>query len=322
MRRAVVATLAAAWIAVTVSLFSFASNASATALPASQCSTSTNVVLAVDFAHWGGPIVRACGSTPTTAFQLLNQGSFHTVGTQHDGPAFICRIGTTAFNGDTEYPRPTEPGESCGPTPPASGYWSSWYANPGQNTWSYSQVGAMGFQPKPGSVELWVFGATSIAGTSGSGVPQYSPDTVRARNSAPTHGAPASTSAARTSHTAPKPSTGPAHTTSSTSRRTTHANKVGPTRGPTSPSTTHTASTPAATARTQTTGTSSTSASATVGVNRSPVGTDSPKVVDATAVAARPASSGSAWPVVIAVGVIAGLAGAAGVTVLRRRSSG
>ncbi len=319
MRRAVVATLVAAWIAVTVSLFSFGSNASAAALPVSQCSTSTNVVLAVDFAHWGGPIVRACGSTPTTAFQLLNQGGFHTVGTQHDGPAFICRIGTTAFHGNTEYPRPTEPGESCGPTPPASGYWSSWYANPGQNAWSYSQVGAMGYQPKPGSVDLWVFGGTSIAGTSGSGVPQYSPDTVRARNSAPPPGAPASTGAARSTRTAPEPSTGPAHTTSSTTRRTTHANKVGATRGPTSPSTTPATLPPAATASKPTS--ASTPAAPTTNTGSS-AGSDGPKVVDATGVAARPASSGSVWPVVIAVIVIAGLAGAAGLTVRRRRSSG
>ena len=313
---ALVGALTATWIA--VSLFTVAPHASAAALPVSQCSTSTNVVLAVDFAHWGGPIVRACGSTPTTAFQLLNQGGFHTVGTQHDGPAFICRIGTTAFNGDTEYPRPSEPGESCGPTPPASGYWSSWYANPGQSTWSYSPLGAMGYQPKPGSVDLWTFGATSVAGTSGSGVPRYSPDTVRARNSAPTHSAPTSSSAARTAGQA---STRPARTRFPTSRGPTTPGAVRVTPPSSSASATHTASARPSTAGKPKAAARSTPTSTVNAKGGTPVGTRTPVVIDAKPVAARPASSGSIWPVVIGIAVVAGLTGAAGLTVLRRRSS-
>ena len=59
----------------------------ADALPIGQCTTSSGVILAVDFSRWGGPLLRSCGTTPTTGYQLLNQGGWRTTGTQHDGPA-------------------------------------------------------------------------------------------------------------------------------------------------------------------------------------------------------------------------------------------
>ncbi|MEU7772134.1 LPXTG cell wall anchor domain-containing protein [Micromonospora taraxaci] len=156
-------------------------------LPIGQCTTSSGVILAVDFSRWGGPLLRSCGTTPTTGYQLLNQGGWRTTGTQHDGPAFICRIGYAGHQGGTQYPTPAD--ERCALTPPASAYWSYWHADPGQNTWVYSQLGAMSYKPKPGSVDLWIFGATDIGGTEGR--PRFSPDSVRARNSKPTGTAPA-----------------------------------------------------------------------------------------------------------------------------------
>ncbi|WFE53157.1 LPXTG cell wall anchor domain-containing protein [Micromonospora sp. WMMD1155] len=150
-------------------------------LPIGQCTTSSGVILAVDFSRWGGPLLRSCGTTPTTGYQLLNQGGWRTTGTQHDGPAFICRIGYAGHQGGTQYPTPAD--EKCALTPPASAYWSYWHADPGQNTWVYSQLGAMSYKPKPGSVDLWIFGATDIGGTQGR--PTVSPDSVRARNSTP-----------------------------------------------------------------------------------------------------------------------------------------
>ncbi|RQX18928.1 hypothetical protein DDE19_06200, partial [Micromonospora ureilytica] len=159
----------------------------ADALPIGQCTTSSGVILAVDFSRWGGPLLRSCGTTPTTGYQLLNQGGWRTTGTQHDGPAFICRIGYAGHQGGTQYPTPAD--EKCALTPPASAYWSYWHADPGQNSWVYSQLGAMSYKPKPGSVDLWIFGATDIGGTEGR--PRFSPDSVRARNSKPTGTAPA-----------------------------------------------------------------------------------------------------------------------------------
>jgi hypothetical protein len=135
------------------------------------------VILAVDFSHWGGPVLRSCGTTPTTGFALLNQGGWHTAGTDHDGPGFICRIGYAGYRRGAQFPTPAQ--QSCVLTPPANAYWTYWQAGPGLNTWNYSQVGAMGNHPAPGSINLWVFGSTSISGTSGSAVPRITPDTIR-----------------------------------------------------------------------------------------------------------------------------------------------
>jgi hypothetical protein len=64
-------------------------------------------------------------------------------------------------------------------TPPADAYWAFWQAEPGQNSWTYSQQGAMTYHPRPGSVALWVFGGTNLAGTAGSALPPISPASLR-----------------------------------------------------------------------------------------------------------------------------------------------
>ncbi|MFJ3926039.1 hypothetical protein [Streptomyces sp. NPDC090022] len=158
--------------------------AAAAPQPMGQCTTSSGVVLAVDFSHWGGPVYRSCGTTPTTGYELLNQGGWATTGTGHDGPAFICRIGYSGHQGGKQYPTPQQ--DDCVLTPPASAYWSYWHAGPGQNTWEYSQLGAMLYKPKPGSVDLWIFGATNVEGTQGK--PRVTPDQLRAKNDRPTGG--------------------------------------------------------------------------------------------------------------------------------------
>jgi hypothetical protein len=155
----------------------------AAARPVGDCTTTSGVVVVVDFGHWGGPLLRSCGTTPTSSYALLNQGGWHTAGTEHDGPGFVCRIGYAGYHGGSQYPTPAQ--ESCVLTPPASAYWSFWHASRGQHTWSYSQAGAMSYNPEPGSVELWVFGSTTAGGTAGSAVPAFSPDSVRALNTSP-----------------------------------------------------------------------------------------------------------------------------------------
>jgi hypothetical protein len=157
-----------------------AAPASAAAEPVGDCTTTSGVIVAVDFAHWGGPVLRSCGSTPATGYALLNQGGWHTTGTEHDGPAFVCRIGYAGYHGGAQYPTPSQ--QACVLTPPTTAYWAFWYANPGQSSWSYSQAGAMATRAEPGSVELWVFGGTSSGGTSGSAVPTVTPASLRAQN--------------------------------------------------------------------------------------------------------------------------------------------
>jgi hypothetical protein len=154
-----------------------AAPAEAAAQPLSACSATAGVILAVDLAPWGGPLLRACGSTPTTGYAELNQGGWHTVGTEHDGPGFVCRIGYSGYRHDAQYPTAAQ--QACVQTPPASAYWAFWEAGPGQTTWTYSQQGAVGYHPAPGSVSLWVFGGTNLGGTAGSAVPTISPQRLR-----------------------------------------------------------------------------------------------------------------------------------------------
>ena len=160
-----------------------AAPAAAAALPVSHCTARSGVIVAVDFGHWGGPLLRSCGSTPSTGYALLNQGGWQTTGTEHDGPSFVCRIGYAGYRHGTQYP--TAGQQSCVLTPPANAYWAFWQAGPGQDHWSYSQAGAMGTRPAPGSVELWSFGGTNLGGTAGSAVPPVSPDRIRDLASSP-----------------------------------------------------------------------------------------------------------------------------------------
>ena len=254
--------------------------------PMSHCSTTTGVVMAVSFAHWGGPVLRSCASTPTTAYDMLNQGGWHTTGTEHDGPGFICRIGYRGYQGGAQYPTPAQ--ESCVLTPPSSAYWTFWHAGPGQNTWAYSQAGATSYSASPGSVELWVFGGTSIDGTGGSAVPTVSPASLRANNKAPG-------SAVRTKHPA-----SPA------------AQSAQPAAQPT-----HPAGTPARSTRGAGTPTASAPASRSAHAGSAPP----PTISNAPPVAARDSQSpshGSAVPAIIAL-VIVVLLAAGGITAALRR---
>jgi hypothetical protein len=151
--------------------------ASARALPVTGCSSSSSATVVVDFGPFGGPLLRACGSTPTTGFALLNQGGWHTSGTAHDGPAFVCRIGYAGFHHGTQYPTPAQ--QACINTPPVNAYWTYWQAGPGQKTWHYSQQGAPTTHPQPGSISLWIFGGTNLSGTAGSAVPAITPASLR-----------------------------------------------------------------------------------------------------------------------------------------------
>ncbi|MCS0603583.1 peptidase [Streptomyces sp. LP11] len=141
-----------------------------------DCTASHGAVVAVDFGPFGGKVERGCDTTPTTGYDLLHDAGFSTTGTQHDGPAFICRIGYGAFNSGTPYPTPDK--EPCVLTPQATAYWSYWTASPGQDDWTYSQYGAMDRKLKDGDVDAWVYGGTDVGGTTGE--PAFTPDDVRA----------------------------------------------------------------------------------------------------------------------------------------------
>ncbi|MFE9118602.1 LPXTG cell wall anchor domain-containing protein [Streptomyces sp. NPDC007172] len=271
--------------------------AAAAPQPMGQCTTSSGAVLAVDFSKWGGPVYRSCGTTPTTGYELLNQGGWRTTGTGHDGPAFICRIGYSGYQGGKQFPPPSQ--EDCVLTPPASAYWSYWHAEPGASTWEYSQLGAMLYKPKPGSVDLWIFGGTNVEGTEGR--PSVTPDQLRAHNAEPTGGAPQAPDATKKAPALPPGTdTGPAPehppVTSST------------------PSSSPSSATPSASAS------PSPSASASAGAPPSPAATPTggSKVVDAAPAGEAAHDTGSFAPVAITAGLVV-LIGGAGAYVARRR---
>jgi hypothetical protein len=159
--------------------------------PIASCTATSGVIVVVDFTPWGGGIQRGCDATLTTGYDALYAAGFTTAGDAHDGPEFICRIDG----------KPTPVQDPCIQTPPATAYWSYWHADAGQDTWSYSQLGATSYQPQPGSVDAWVFGGTDLDGTDGQ--PPFTPSAVRATNtSAVAPGRGATSAPAATSPTA------------------------------------------------------------------------------------------------------------------------
>ncbi|KOX24877.1 hypothetical protein ADL06_20660 [Streptomyces sp. NRRL F-6491] len=286
-----------------------AAPAGAAPQPMGQCTTSSGVVLAVDFSRWSGPVYRSCGTTPTTGYELLNQGGWATTGTGHDGPAFICRIGYSGYQGGKQYPTPQQ--DDCVLTPPASAYWSYWHADPGQNTWTYSQLGAMLYKPRPGSVDLWTFGATNIEGTQGR--PTVTPDQLRAHNARP-KGGPAPKDTRTAAPLPPGTDTGPAPENPPApdpAPPTTRAPAVPPvSKSPTaskapSPSASPSASKSASPTPSTTTGAPAAAASG-------------PEVVDAVPAAPAAHDAGSYVPAVV-TGVLGLLIGAAAVFAAKRR---
>ncbi|MEU6075708.1 prenyltransferase/squalene oxidase repeat-containing protein [Micromonospora sp. NPDC047074] len=164
-----------------VTLGTVAAAPPAVADPLDSCTPTRGAIVAVDFRPWDGPLLRGCDATPTTGFELLREAGFTTTGTVRDGPGFICRIGNDAFDAGTQYPRPAQ--EPCEVTPPATAYWSYWFASPGQDGWTYSPLGATAKVPGPGEVQAWVYGGTDVGGTTGR--PTFTPDQVRAAGGTP-----------------------------------------------------------------------------------------------------------------------------------------
>ncbi|WP_405984432.1 prenyltransferase/squalene oxidase repeat-containing protein [Streptomyces sp. NBC_00872] len=180
-RRRPVSLISAALLAFGAAMAFVTGTPLAAADPVGDCTATRGAVVAVDFGPFGGTVERGCDTTPTTGYELLHEGGFTTEGTEHDGPAFICRIGSGSFNSGTRYPTPDK--DDCVLTPQATAYWSYWIASPGQDEWSYSPLGAMDREPEAGDVDAWVFGGTDVGGTTGR--PSFTPDEVRAGGGGP-----------------------------------------------------------------------------------------------------------------------------------------
>ncbi|MDT4950278.1 MAG: hypothetical protein QOJ37_2873 [Pseudonocardiales bacterium] len=304
MRR--LAALAAAVIGFAGVTLSVASTAApAAAAPIGQCTISTGTIIAVDFGAFRGPIVRGCGTNPSTGTGALRDAGFGTTGTQHDGPAFICRLGNQAFQGGTQYPTD----DPCINTPPATKYWSFWVAPPGQN-WTYAKLGAASYRPKAGEVELWRFG--------GSGAPSINPASLRATNTSPSGGGGAASATgahqARTSGN-PEPAGDSTSAASSQPQGRRAAGAAHPASAHRSASATGKHS---STAARHTAAASSTTPADASGSLVAKAG--GPNIVDAKpAKAPSTADSGSPWPVIAGLVLVVLLGIGAGWTALRRR---
>ena len=299
----------------------------AAADPVTDCTTTTGVVVAVDFATWGGQIEVGCDPTETTGVAAMEVAGFTPTGTSEYGLAFICLIDGQPAN------------QSCTTTPPASASWSFWYANPGASSWTYSPAGASTLIPEAGSVEAWIFGSSSP-----SNPPSFPPGQVRATSPGPnptTTTEPTTTTttaAAAPPVTAPgtgapgsgaavgaTPSSGPSSGSAARGSAAGGSTPSSPGSTPSSagsPSTPHSGSTPTSTSVTG--GGTTVTGSGTTGSQ--PAGaTDSHQSAEPKIIAAVPAStqhhapSGSPWPAVIAASMVAALAGGAGVIAWRRR---
>ena len=277
-------------------------------------SCSAGVIVAADFSHWGGDINSVCDAAlPENAAVALQDAKFDPTGVAGVGLAFICQI--------AGFP----PHDPCTSTPPADAYWSFWYALAGQNTWTYSQSGAMNLAPSAGSVEAWVFG-----GNTGASPPSAfpSPNSIRAATvrvvqttptttsptSQPTQpSVPASTRPA-TGTTSPAPGAGPTD-----GGQATHAG--GPAGGsPSDPTTDHPSDPSTTTAATGTTKPAAGRAHPSAGAVRATArGTTTPRIVNAAPAVAVPPPPNSPLPFVIGGFAVAVLAAAGSVVAWRRR---
>jgi hypothetical protein len=291
---------------------------SAGADPIGECTTTAGEIVVVDLAPWRGDVERGCAAILTTGYAALYTAGFTTAGDEYDGPAFICRIN----NDPPTKASPPEPEDPCITTPPPSAYWSYWHADAGQNTWTPSQLGAMTYQPPPGSVDAWVFGDGSP--------PPFLPRSVRANNSAPTEPS-TTTTVATPAPTNTSPGTGTIPPGSSPSG-------ASPAAGATTSSTPHSGSpTSGTTGGTATTSTDarSTTTTSTAAPNgakgsttsgRDEEGGDSgavPKIVDVSPSSVVVKSAAGSPVALIVGGILAAMvAGGAGLIAwLRRRSS-
>ncbi|MDX6198735.1 MAG: hypothetical protein QOJ79_1886, partial [Actinomycetota bacterium] len=114
---------------------------------AAACSRSTGVTVVVDFASLGGGTQTRCASgDPSSGLAALRATGHTTTRAAQEPGYFLCRIDGKPAN------------DPCQRTSPADAYWSYWHAKPG-GTWTYSDLGPADYDPAPGTVEGWAFGA-------------------------------------------------------------------------------------------------------------------------------------------------------------------
>jgi hypothetical protein len=114
---------------------------------AAACSQGGGVTVVVDFASLGGGTPTRCAAgNPSSGLAALRGAGFQPTRAAQEPGYFLCRIDGKPAN------------DPCQRTSPADAYWSYWHAKPG-GSWSFSDTGAADYDPAPGTVEGWAFGA-------------------------------------------------------------------------------------------------------------------------------------------------------------------
>jgi hypothetical protein len=144
--RALVGLLTAALLAAGL----VAAETSPRAAHAAACSGTSGVTVVVDFTAFGGAVEVECATgDPASGLAALTAAGF-SFSFVPGFPGFVCRI--------DGLPDP------CNGAP-ATAFWSYWHAEPG-GTWTFSTSGAGTYDPAPGTVEGWAFGAGDPPGIS------------------------------------------------------------------------------------------------------------------------------------------------------------
>jgi hypothetical protein len=111
------------------------------------CPTSKGVTVVADFTALGGGVETRCDPTATSSTTGLGalSGAGFSMAQVTTEPGFVCRINNQPAT------------DACITTPPASDYWSYWYA-PNGGSWTYSSLGAASHKVVRGGFEGWRFG--------------------------------------------------------------------------------------------------------------------------------------------------------------------
>lgn len=163
--------------------------ATAPAAVADGCSAAEVTVL-VDFASLGGGVQTGCtGGDPASGVEALQSAGFPpTRAAAERSGYFVCRIAG----------KPAD--DPCQRASPAGASWSYWHGEPG-GSWTYAGQGAGSYDPAPGTVEGWSFGAGDP--------PSAPPPRLAAAPAPPAAPAPAAPAPAAPAPAAPAPAAPP-----------------------------------------------------------------------------------------------------------------
>ena len=254
---------------------------------ASACCDTVGVTVIVDFTHFGRAIERGCEpDAPANALDAVHAAGFTTAGTARYGDAFVCRIDSL----------PSPKSEACTDTPPAKSSWSFYHARATDRVWTYSTLGVVSYHPAPGTLLAFAFGNSAKPGVlpSGAAVPTSTTTTTAPRKPPPRTTPPVTAQVHPPGTTTPSPIAPPPPTVGAVGVAPTPTTAKHPaTTRPDAPTTRPDTST-----------------------------TTAPRIVDKTAsgpVAGDGSSSGSPWPAVLTVALVAALGAGAFATIRTRR---